>query len=100
MGKKGNPYVKHYVPFLKAEQVALASSWNEASEHYQKAISLASENGHLLHAALSSERYSEFLSELLNEQQEESCRLKESIQLYKNGELSTKQERHDDLDSA
>ncbi|CAJ1939673.1 unnamed protein product, partial [Cylindrotheca closterium] len=98
---KRNPNVKHYVPFLEAEQMALNGSWNESSEYYQKAITLASEDGHLLHAALANERYAELLSDFLKQQQEASYRLNESIRLYKEwgavGKVLNLQARRDDL---
>lgn len=83
-GKAGNPNVAHYIPFLKAEHLALVGKVNEAAKQYQIAISLASTDGHLLHAALSSERYSEFLfQQRIQQQHEARDRLKDSIRFYR-----------------
>jgi len=41
----------------EAEKMALAGKLNEASEQQQKAISMASADGDLLHEALTNERY-------------------------------------------
>ncbi|KAL3933730.1 MAG: hypothetical protein SGBAC_010266 [Bacillariaceae sp.] len=103
-GRSGNPNVSHYVPFLKAEQMALAGRLNEASEHYQQAIALASEDGHLLHAALSSERYSEFLIAVMKQKKEGRYRLNESIRLYREwgavGKVLNLLVKSDDLDDS
>eukprot|EP00526_Cylindrotheca_closterium_P001715 CAMPEP_0113611520 /NCGR_PEP_ID=MMETSP0017_2-20120614/5600_1 /TAXON_ID=2856 /ORGANISM="Cylindrotheca closterium" /LENGTH=1077 /DNA_ID=CAMNT_0000520473 /DNA_START=45 /DNA_END=3278 /DNA_ORIENTATION=- /assembly_acc=CAM_ASM_000147 len=60
--KKGNPNVHHYDWLLRAEEAALdKKNHATADEMYNKAIVYTARAGHLHHAALFNERYSDFL---------------------------------------
>jgi hypothetical protein len=81
--KGGNPNVKHYLCFLNAEQAAMDNRYNVTEEFYQDAIRLAARSGHLHHAALFSERYSNFLLETgAGDKREVKYRLEDAIRFY------------------
>ena len=59
----GNPNVRHYHLMLRAEQAALERKSTIAEELYREAIVNAARTGHLHHAALFNERFSEYYHE-------------------------------------
>eukprot|EP00980_Cylindrotheca_fusiformis_P016426 scaffold4897_cov129-Cylindrotheca_fusiformis.AAC.3 len=81
--RSGNPNVGHYHMALLAEQAALNKKYNLAEEKYKNAIILAAKTGHMHHAALINERYSEFLREERRDEHESKYWLGEAIRFYK-----------------
>ncbi|KAL3938885.1 MAG: hypothetical protein SGBAC_006285 [Bacillariaceae sp.] len=80
--KNGNPNVKHYDSFLSAEHAALTNNFDEAEVHYKNSIKLAARTGHLHHAGLFNERYSDFLKVVRKDPEEANYRISEAIRWY------------------
>lgn len=80
--KQGNPNVHHYYTLLSAEQAALNKDTKQAKKLYQETIVYAARTGQLSHAALSNERYSDFLLRELHDIQEAKYRMDEAIRFY------------------
>jgi predicted ATPase len=81
--KSGNPNVKHYHSLLMAEQAALDMKYKAAESLYKDAVVLSARTGHLHHAGLINERYSDFLLQELGDEEEASFRRGEAIRYYK-----------------
>lgn len=80
--KQGNPNVQHYLTLLNAEQAALNKDKKQAEKLYQESIVYAAKTGQLSHAALSNERYSDYLLHECHDLQEATYRLDEAIRYY------------------
>jgi hypothetical protein len=80
---QGNPNVQHYFILLKAEQAAIQKKIKEAESLYNQAIAYAARTGHLHHAALSSERYADFLVHTKSDIENTRYRVKETLRFYK-----------------
>ncbi|KAL3941298.1 MAG: hypothetical protein SGBAC_004321 [Bacillariaceae sp.] len=81
--KQGNPNAQPYYTLLSAEQAALIKDTKQAKKLYQETIVYAARTGQLNHAALSNERYSDFLLNELHDSQEAQYRMDEAIRYYK-----------------
>lgn len=79
----GNPNVKHFHSLLSAEQAALNKDYKRAESLYQDAIRSAARNGSLHHAALSNERYGDFLRYEMKDEEEAKYRTTEAIRFYR-----------------
>ena len=80
--KQGNPNVKHCDYLLSAEHASLKKDYKLAETLYKKAIVSAGRTGYLHHAALSNERYADFLLQVLPNPEEELYYRKEAIRFY------------------
>ena len=89
--QQGNPNVKHIDYLLSAESADLKKDCKSAETFYKKAVISAGRTGHLHHAALSCEKYADFLmritskdKESLDYRREDSAYYrKEAIRFYK-----------------
>ncbi|CAJ1970138.1 unnamed protein product [Cylindrotheca closterium] len=79
---RGNPNVHHYVLFLQAEQAAVDGNTDTANKGFQEAVRLAGRTGHLHHAALFNERYSDFLRHNMKDGENAAFRMQEAIRFY------------------
>lgn len=101
---RGNPNVQHYVSttvsylllsmrpvpnmwmiqvlFLEAEQAALDGNDGTANKGFQDAVRLAARTGHMNHAALFNERYSDFLRHQMKDEENATFRMKEALRFY------------------
>ena len=80
--KMGNMNAAHYVLFLKAEDAALESKSEIATEFYHEAINLAATSEFLHDAALASERCAKYLLHELKETDKARQQFQESIRFY------------------
>jgi hypothetical protein len=80
--KSGNPNVRHYHALLMAEQAALDMKHKEAESLYKDAVVLSARTGHMHHAGLINERYSDFLLQVLGDEEEATFRRGEAIRFY------------------
>ncbi|KAL3933974.1 MAG: hypothetical protein SGBAC_010167 [Bacillariaceae sp.] len=80
--QRGNPNVQHYALFLRGEQSALDGNAEAASKGFQEAIRLAARTGHMHHAALFNERYSDFLRYTTKDEDNAEFRMQEAIRFY------------------
>jgi hypothetical protein len=80
--KQGNPNLQPYYTLLSAEHAALNRDRDQAKKLYQETIVYAARTGQLNHAALSSERYSDYLLNELHDSQEAKYRMDEAIRFY------------------
>jgi hypothetical protein len=78
----GNPNVMHYDSLLDAEAMALKGKRFAAIKHYEVAILLAARSGYQQDAAFASERLGEFQLSAMNDVEEGSYRLRESIKYW------------------
>ncbi|CAJ1938980.1 unnamed protein product [Cylindrotheca closterium] len=81
--RKGIPNVVYYCMFLDAEHAALAGKHEEAEKHYKEAIHFVAKPGHLQHAALFNELYSDYLFRERDDKDEAKYRLEEAIWYYR-----------------
>ncbi|CAJ1941081.1 unnamed protein product [Cylindrotheca closterium] len=91
--KEGNPNVQPYFTLLSAEQAALNKDTGRAKKLYQETIVYAAKTGQLNHAALSNERYSDFLLNELHDSQEAKYRMDEAIRFYEDWGAYAKADR-------
>eukprot|EP00980_Cylindrotheca_fusiformis_P021303 scaffold8208_cov142-Cylindrotheca_fusiformis.AAC.2 len=80
--KSGNPNVKYYYLLLSAEKAALNKKFDAAEENYKNAIVLTEQSGHMHHAGLCNERYSDFLLQEKDDKVGAKYRLSEAIRFY------------------
>lgn len=80
--KNGNPNVQHYYCLLKAEEAALNQKYKIAESFYKESIVLAARTGHLYHAALSNERYADFLLSDLSDEEEFDYHIEAATRFY------------------
>lgn len=81
--ENGNPNVQHYYCLLSAENAALNRKYKVAEAFYKESIVLAGRTGNLSHAALSNERYSDFLCNVVPDRDEAQYRLDEALKYYR-----------------
>eukprot|EP00980_Cylindrotheca_fusiformis_P017950 scaffold5703_cov132-Cylindrotheca_fusiformis.AAC.9 len=79
----GNPNVKHFQSLLMAEQAWLDKQYREAEKLYRDSIAMSARTGHLHHAGLFYERYSDFLTEARNDLEGASYRRMEATRFYR-----------------
>ncbi|CAJ1947191.1 unnamed protein product [Cylindrotheca closterium] len=80
--KDGVVNVVDYCIFLDAEHAALEGKYEEAESHYKKAIQFVARSGHLHHAGLFNELYSDFLWRERNDKEEARYHLQEAMRYY------------------
>jgi len=81
--KKGNPNCLHYKALFDAEHAALQKDrTDEASKSYHLALTLSARGGYVQDSAIINERYGEFLLHCLDNNEEASFYLQESVKLY------------------
>ena len=81
--RQNNPNIAHHEALLDAEYAALRKKHKEAERCYQSAISISTRDGVLHDAALSNERYADFLLSTNRANQAKApFYLKEAIKLY------------------
>ena len=80
--QRGNPNAVHLRHLLEAELLSIQRKFDESEKSFQSALVAASRGGFIHHAALTSERYGEFLLRVLADEREAAFRFQESIRLY------------------
>ncbi|CAJ1963412.1 unnamed protein product [Cylindrotheca closterium] len=80
---KGNPNIGHCYHLLCAEKARLDGKYEKANTLYNDAIVLAARTGHVHHAALSNERYADFLLRCMKDKEEHDYRIQEAVRFYK-----------------
>ena len=78
----GNPNLQHWDCLLTAEVAALQGKVHIAKRNYETAIIVAARSGFIQDAALSSERYGEFLLNDLKEKDDGLYRLQQTIRYF------------------
>ena len=79
----GNPNVKHYESLLEAELLAYKGKTFAAVKQYEVAVLLAARAGYQQDAGLASERLAEYHLTVMDDQEEATYRLRESIKYWR-----------------
>ena len=80
--KKGNPNVRHYEALFDAERAALKKKHGDAERYYQAAVTMAARGGFVHDAALASERYAEFMLNVISDTDGASFHFDNSLKFY------------------
>jgi hypothetical protein len=80
---QGNPNVKHYALLLDAEWTAYHGNKHDAIEQYEAAILMAARGGYQHDAALATQRFGEFYLTVMNDREDASYQIGQSIQYWR-----------------